>query len=57
MKKVRKGVRQNSSKVGTPRRGVRTAQRAVPTSETKNSVLHPQKKSQKGGLDIPGLVW
>ena len=34
---------QNASKVGTPRYGVRTAQRAVPTSETKNFVLRPRE--------------
>ena len=43
----RTGTGRNSSQVGTPRCGVRTAQRAVPTMEMKNSVLRPQRSQKK----------
>ena len=39
----KKGARQKSSEVGTPRCGVRTAQRAVPTGENKEADLRPEK--------------
>ena len=40
---VEVGARQNSSMAGASRCDARTAQRAVPTSEMKNSVLHPME--------------